>query len=109
MRFRKETADMGADKMFLKRLFSTIILLGLFGAAIFAPDPFNKIVFLLLSALLTFALVREICDIVKNLGMETFKNETALFCMLSVLSLNSKMIDSHDEQNRNKNKKDNSH
>lgn len=89
MRFRKETAGMGEDNMFLKRLFSTIILLGLFGAAIFAPDPFNKVVFLLLSSLLTFALVREICDIVKNLGMETFKNETALFCMLSVLSLNS--------------------
>ena len=88
MRFRKETADMGADKMFLKRLFSTIILLGLFGAAIFAPDPFNKIVFLLLSALLTFALVREICDIIKNLGMETFKNTSSWFCLLVVLLVN---------------------
>lgn len=88
MRFRRETADMGEDNMFFKRLFSTIILLGLFGAAIFAPNPINKIVFLLLSTLLTFALVREICDIVKNLGMETFKNETSSFCMLIVFLIN---------------------
>ena len=71
--------------MFIKRLFSTIILLGLFGAAIFAPDPVNKIVFLILSALLTFTLVREICDIVRNLGMETFKNTSSWFCFLIVL------------------------
>ena len=88
MRFRKETVGMGADNMFLKRLFSTIILLGLFGAAIFAPDPFNKAVFILLSTLLTFALVREICDIVKNLGMETFKNTSSWFCLLVVLLIN---------------------
>lgn len=74
--------------MFIKRLFSTIILLGLFGAAIFAPDPLNKIVFLLLSTLLTFTLVREICDIVKNLGMETFKNTSSWFCSLIVLLFN---------------------
>ena len=79
---------MGADNMFLRRLFSTIVLLGLFGAAIFAPDPFNKVVFLLLSTLLTFALVREICDIVKNLGMETFKNTSSWFCLLVVLLIN---------------------
>ena len=71
--------------MFIKRLFSTIILLGLFGAAIFAPDPVNKIVFLLLSTMLTFFLVREICDIVRNLGMETFKNTSSWFCFLIVL------------------------
>lgn len=74
--------------MFLKRLFSTIILLGLFGAAIFAPDPFNKVVFLLLSSLLTFALVREICDIVKHLRMETFKNISASLCMLIIFLIN---------------------
>ena len=74
--------------MFIKRLFSTIILLGLFGAAIFAPDPVNKIVFLLLTTLLTFVLVREICDIVKNLGMETFKNISASLCTLIIFLIN---------------------
>ena len=74
--------------MFIKRLFSTIVLLGLFGAAIFAPSPWNKIVFLLLSTLLTFGLVREICIIVKNLGMETFENITAWFCTLVIILAN---------------------
>ena len=74
--------------MFIKRLFSTIILLGLFGASVFAPSPWNKIVFILLSTLLTFGLVLEICDIVKNLGMETFKNTTAFFCTLITLMVN---------------------
>ncbi|MBQ9337613.1 MAG: phosphatidate cytidylyltransferase [Lentisphaeria bacterium] len=74
--------------MFIKRLFSTIILLGLFGAAIFAPSPWNKIVFLLLSMLLTFGLVREICKIVKHLGMETFENITTWFCTLVILFIN---------------------
>ena len=71
--------------MFIKRLFSTIILLALFGAAIFSPGPWNKIVFLLLSSLLTFGLVREICDIVKHLGMETLKNTIAIFCTLIII------------------------
>ena len=88
MLFKPETAGSEDDNMFIKRLFSTIILLGLFGAAIFAPDPVNKIVFLLLSSLLTFGLVREICDIVKNLGMETFKNISASLCMLIVFLIN---------------------
>ena len=88
MLFKPETAGSEDDNMFIKRLFSTIILLGLFGAAIFAPDPVNKIVFLLLSTLLTFALVREICDIVKNLGMETFKNISASLCMLIIFLIN---------------------
>ena len=74
--------------MFIKRLFSTIILLALFGVAIFAPSPWNKIVFLLLSTLLTFGLVREICNIVKNLGMDTFENITAWFCTLLILLVN---------------------
>ena len=74
--------------MFIKRLFSTIVLLALFGAAIFAPDPVNKIVFLLLSSLLTFGLVREICDIVKHLGMDTLENITAWFCTLLILFIN---------------------
>ena len=70
--------------MFLKRTFSTVVLLCVFGAVIFAPSPGNKIVFFLLSIFLTFYLVREICDIVRNLGMETLKNTTALFCTLIV-------------------------
>ena len=78
--------------MFIKRLFSTIILLGLFGAAIFSPSPWNKIVFLLLSTLLTFGLVREICDIVKHLGMETLKNMSSWFCSLTVLLVNFSFI-----------------
>ena len=88
MPFKPETADSEDDNMFIKRLFSTIILLGLFGAAIFAPDPVNKIVFLLLTTLLTFVLVREICDIVKNLGMETFKNISASLCTLIIFLIN---------------------
>lgn len=78
--------------MFIKRLFSTITLLALFGVAIFAPDPWNKIVFLLLSSLLTFGLVREICDIVKHLGMETLKNTSSWFCSLTVLLVNFSFI-----------------
>ncbi len=74
--------------MFIKRLFSTIILLALFGTAIFALSPWNKIVFLLLSTLLTFGLVREICIIVKNLGMDTFENITAWLCTLLILLVN---------------------
>jgi len=74
--------------MFIKRLFSTIILLALFGAAIFAPSPWNKIVFLLLSTLLTFGLVREICNIVKNIGMDTFENITAWICTILILLVN---------------------
>ena len=74
--------------MFLKRSFSTVVLLGVLSAVIFAPPPWNNIVFFLLSVLLTFALVREICDIVKNLGMETFKNLTSLFCALIVIIAN---------------------
>ena len=92
MLFKKETADSEVVDMFIKRLISTILLLVVFGASIFAQDPLNKIVFLILSSLLTFALVREICDIVKNIGMETFKNETALCCMLSIFSFNSVLI-----------------
>ena len=88
MFFRKETAGLGVGNMFIKRLFSTIILLALFSAAIFAPDPWNKIVFLLLSTLLTFGLVREICKIVKHLGMETFENITAWFCTLFIILAN---------------------
>ena len=88
MLFKKETVVLEEDKMFIKRLFSTIILLGLFGASVFAPSPWNKIVFILLSTLLTFGLVLEICDIVKNLGMETFKNTTAFFCTLITLMVN---------------------
>lgn len=71
--------------MFIKRLFSTIVLLALFGAAIFAPSPWNKIVFLLLSSLLTFGLVREICDIVKHLGMDTLKNTIAVLCTIIII------------------------
>ena len=74
--------------MFLKRTFSTVVLLCVFGAVIFAPSPWNNIVFFLLSVLLTFALVREICDIVRNLGMETFKNLTALFCVVITFLVN---------------------
>ena len=74
--------------MFIKRLFSTILLLGLFGVAIFAPSPWDKIVFLLLSSLLTFGLVREICDIVKHLGMETLKETSAFFCTIVVILIN---------------------
>ena len=85
MLFRKETAGMEVDKMFIKRLFSTIVLLALFGASVFAPDPWNKIIFLLLSSLLTFGLVREICDIVKYLGMETLKNFIIVFCTLIII------------------------
>ena len=70
--------------MFWKRTFSTVLLLSVFVAVIFAPSPGNKIVFFLLSIFLTFSLVREICDIVRNLGMETLKNTTALFCTLIV-------------------------
>ena len=88
MRSKKETAALEVDNMFIKRLFSTIVLLALFGTAIFAPDPLNKIVFLLLSSLLTFGLVREICYIVKHLGMETFENITAWFCTLLILLIN---------------------
>ena len=87
---------MEVDKMFIKRLFSTIVLLALFGAAIFAPDPWNKIVFLLLSSLLTFGLVREICDIVKHLGMETLKSITSIFCLSVTILINlhfSSLID----------------
>ncbi len=79
--------------MFIKRLFSTIVLLGLFGAAIFAPSPWNKIVFLLLSTLLTFGLVREICDIVKNLGMETLKNTITFFCTLIIILIEISFLD----------------
>ena len=74
--------------MFLKRLFSTVVLLGVLSAVIFAPAPWNYIVFFLLSVLLTFALVREICGMVKNLGMETFMDLTALFCALIVIIAN---------------------
>ena len=70
--------------MFWKRTFSTVLLLCVFGAVIFAPSPGNKIVFFLLSIFLTFSLVREICDIFRNLGMENLKNTTALFCTLIV-------------------------
>ena len=76
---------MEVDKMFIKRLVSTIVLLALFGASIFAHDPWNKIIFLLLSSLLTFGLVREICDIVKHLGMETLKNTITIFCTLIII------------------------
>ena len=68
--------------MFVKRLFSTIILLGLFSAAIFAPTPYSWIVFLLLCCLLTFSLVLEICSIVKNIGMETYRYFAAAVCTL---------------------------
>ena len=71
--------------MFIKRLFSTIILLGFLGSSIFAPSPWDKIVFLLLSSLLTFGLVREICNIVKHLGMETLKNTIAVICTLIII------------------------
>ena len=88
MRFRNGTAGSEVDNMFIKRLFSTIILLGLFGGSVFAPNPWNRIIFFLLSSLLTFALVREICDIVKHLGMGTLKNTTALVCTFSVIFMN---------------------
>ena len=68
--------------MFIKRLFSTIVLLGLFGAAIFAPKPYSCIVFLLLCCLLTFTLVLEVCSIVKNIGMETYRYFAAAVCTL---------------------------
>ncbi|MBO4647640.1 MAG: phosphatidate cytidylyltransferase [Lentisphaeria bacterium] len=68
--------------MFIKRLFSTIILLGLFGASIFAPTPYSWFVFLLLCCLLTFTLVLEVCNIVKNIGMETYRYFGAGVCTL---------------------------
>ena len=68
--------------MFIKRLFSTIILLGLFGGSVFAPKPYSWIIFLLLCCLLTFTLVLEICNIVKNLGMETYRCFAAVVCTL---------------------------
>ena len=74
--------------MFVKRLFSTLVLLGLLTAAVFAPSPWNRMVFLLLSSLLTFGLVREICDMVEKLNMETWKNLTAAFCSLVIAILN---------------------
>ena len=79
---------MEEGKMFLKRLFSTVVLLGVLSAVIFAPTPWNNIVFFLLSVLLTFVLVSEVCGIVKNLGMETFKNLASLFCALIVIIAN---------------------
>ena len=79
---------MEEGKMFLKRLFSTVVLLGVFSAVIFSPSPWNNIAFFLLSVLLTYTLVMEICGIVKNLGMETFKHLTSLFCVLIVIVAN---------------------
>ena len=68
--------------MFIKRLFSTIILLGLFGGSVFAPKPFSWIIFLILCCLLTFTLVIEVCNIVKNLGLETYRYFSAIICTL---------------------------
>ena len=66
--------------MFIKRLFSTIILLGLFGGSVFAPKPYSWIIFLILCCLLTFTLVLEVCNIVKNLGMKTYRYLSAIVC-----------------------------
>ena len=66
--------------MFIKRLFSTIILLGLFGGSVFAPKPYSWIIFLILCCLLTFTLVLEVCHIVKNLDMETYRYLSAIVC-----------------------------
>lgn len=101
MHSRKETAALEVVNMFIKRLLSTIVLLALFGAAIFAPDPLNKIVFLLLSSLLTFGLVREICDIVKHLGMETLKNTITIFCTLIIIFIEISYLNIIDFSYRN--------
>ena len=82
MRSKNGTVGSEADNMFIKRLFSTIILLGLFGGSVFAPKPYSWIIFLLLCCLLTFTLVLEICSIVKNLGMETYRYLAAVVCTL---------------------------
>ena len=77
--------------MFLKRLFSTVVLLALFAVSIFAPNPYNCITFLLLSTFLTFGLVREIRAIAKNIAMETCKS-TLWYCTVCVFVLNLFLI-----------------
>ena len=57
---QKETADLEADKMFLHRLFSTVLLLGIFSTMIFAPMHWRSGVFYCVLIVMTALLIREI-------------------------------------------------
>lgn len=64
---------------FLKRLFSTLALLGLFAAIIFAPSPWKQTVFTLAAAILSFLLTREICTFASRIGMPTVSQNVLSF------------------------------
>ena len=67
----EETADLEEDKMFLHRLFSTVLLLGIFSSMIFAPVSWRSTIFYCVLTGMTFLLIREISSALKNIQIYT--------------------------------------
>ncbi len=85
MIFKKGTDDTEEDKMFLPRLGSTILLLLLLGVSVFAPNIYRQNTFYVLLVLMTFALTRELCSILKEIQMptlDTFLPYFIAFCSM---------------------------
>lgn len=58
--------------MFIPRLCSTVVLLALFGASIFLNNLIGRFIFVLLALFLSFFVTRELCAMLRNVGMETY-------------------------------------
>ena len=58
--------------MFIPRLCSTVVLLALFGASIFLNNLIGRSIFVLLALFLSFFVTRELCAMLRNIGMETY-------------------------------------
>ena len=58
--------------MFIPRLCSTVVLLALFGASIFLNNLIGRSIFVLLALFLSFFVTKELCAMLRNIGMETY-------------------------------------
>lgn len=65
--------------MFIPRLCSTVVLLALFGASIFLNNLIGHSVFILLALFLSFFVTKELCAMLRNIGMETFLYPLCIF------------------------------
>ena len=71
--------------MFIKRLCSTIVLLGIFSCIIFGTPIVSKISFFLLGAVISFFLPFETCNMLKSAGKKVFVKYTSFVSLFFFL------------------------
>ena len=71
--------------MFIKRLCSTIVLLGIFSCIIFGNEYVSSVSFAILGSMLSFFVPYETCNMMKNAGKKVFTKMTSFFSLIFFL------------------------